>query len=248
MAIDAASKPLTTTRLAMLPTHDPMVGRMVGSIFQYQGPKAVLKGKIDGTDAIDLTYAKAADGTVTCDGFFGDVEIHDHLAGKAAEGGAGGSSLFGLAGTTAKTQAATQWGTVNGQTETMDFTVERSTVEVPITDDLRARGVSDMTMSSQVLSSPSFGGAQVKTYLVPGHTLVESPALQAQDTLVVKGHSAGAAFVRNLQWNMTTWSKNWNDQEGWGHTQLLQVEDAQESDDYQAGTEKTYTDKPLEWH
>lgn len=240
--------PLSTMQVATLPTHDPLIGRIVGGVFagqaaQHKPEKASLEGTINGTDKISITFTRQSDGTVQADGQFGTLEIHDKFQGATLPPDGPEARLFGVGPGEAPERVARSNGSVGGNFEKTQFNTERSSEDVPLTEPLRSRATQAMGMRSKVTLGETFGGGGVPVMLTPGQGRQETPAIRTTDTVSARGSIGDVGFGRALTWNMTTWAVSYNTREGWSGNDMYAVEDASEKI-YVAGKGET-TSTPI---
>ncbi|MEW6281766.1 MAG: hypothetical protein AB1758_24375 [Candidatus Eremiobacterota bacterium] len=223
------SATLTPVQIAMLPNHDPMVGRVVGRLLarqeaEEQAQKVQISGQIDGKDPVRLTYERKADRTVTVDGYVGSVEVHEVIAPQVQD--VGGADFFGVSGVRRIEQDAVVTGTVGGHPEELLLRSERESREVPLDEALKAKGQHTMTFGTKVGMSPAFGGDYVPLNYNPVQFPTSSVPLQTRDTYLVDGSVAGYGVQRYLQWDSTAWTVASNDRDSWGHTEFHMAQDA----------------------
>lgn len=218
---------LTPAQLALLPNHDPMVGRAVGQIFKAQQfndkpEKVTLSGKLDDRERVFLTYARQADGSVAVDGVVAGLEVHEKIV--PATGATSGGSFFGVSGDLTQERKAVITGTIGGQKEEVALAVSRDTTQVPLSDELKERGQSSMKWGFKVGMTPAFGGEPVTPNMVPGEFPTASTPLRYQDTYAVRGKVGDLTVSRFVRWDTTTWTVCSNAREGWGWTEFFQAD------------------------
>lgn len=247
----STATPMGTLQVATLPTHDPLMGRMVGSIFMAQQfrqkpEKVIVEGKVDGTDPISLKYERQADGSVAADGFVGSVEIHERFEAAAMSDGSPKSRLFGVAGG-GDSSAAVATGHVAGQSDTLAFSVERDSQEVALTDDLKSQGKMEMSLGMKLGSPPTFGGDTVSPYLAPVQYPTPSQPIAYTDHIRSKGKIGATQLSRDMSYTTTTWVVAYNKREGFSYTDMYSAEHAKETLYFTDGKEQTQSAKPFDF-
>ncbi len=104
--------------LARIPTHDPLVGRVVGQMMMVaslygEAEKVHLSGR-DGEKPIDILFQKGENGEVAADGYIGSVELHQVYTPRQSRPNFDGM-LFGVAGDDNNHLVAELSGTVGGR-------------------------------------------------------------------------------------------------------------------------------------
>lgn len=240
---------LATSQVASLPTHDPFVGRIVGSIMAAQknnnkAEDVLLEGKC-GAEPMRIEYKRQADGQVTADGYFGSVEIHERVDAAAASDGFESGKVFGQASTEQRNVIGRAQGSVAGQDDALKVAVERSSQEIPMSDALRARGRFTMTWEMKVGSSSMFGGPPVDTNMVPTQFSADTQPIATTDAIRVSGKIGDVELSRQMKWTVTTWANAYNKRDGWGGFKFFQAEDGEESETFRKGDEVTRTVQPF---
>jgi hypothetical protein len=236
--------------MAMLPTHDPLVGRIVGSMFyveqmQNKAPVALLEGQINGTDKIALRYEQADDGSVRADGWVGSVEVHETFSPKSGNSANTGSRVFGVAGSASGSQSAQVGGTINGANEQGSVVTARSSEEVELTDALRQSGITQGEWKERIGLAPTFGGEYVEVNSVPARLPTETVPIHTEDHVQVGGQAGGLRWGRDFTWNTTTWNVTNNDRDGWAVSRFHVAESGSENEIFMNDDEKTHTPQPL---
>lgn len=234
---------------AAMPTHDPLVGRIVGAMLSFQEQQnkpvcATLNGTMDGSQAVHVVYQRDKDGNVNADGYVGSTEIHEKFFGVADREQA--SRAFGVSGSADDLRHGRSVGKVGDITEHLQVETNRSSQDVALTDSLRQHGHSSMSFKTMISQAPTFGGQWVTTNLMPSSAPTESPAIATHDEIVVRGQIGDIQFVRDLKWNITTWGVSYNEREGWGVNQIFSAEDGSQTEVYTQG-DKTITTQPMQF-
>lgn len=219
---------LTPMQAALLPNHDPMVGRVVGQIFKMlafnEKPERVtLSGQLDGSERIHLTYARQTDGSVKVEGVVAGLQVEEKI--EAVQGEGSGGSFFGVGGAVTREQMAQLTGTVGGQQEQLKLQTVREVRETPLTDELKERGQHTMTWGSKVTLTPSFGGDGVQMNMMAGQFPSASTPLVHDDFYAVSGKIGDLQVERRTSWSTTTWTVSSNNREGWGYTEIYRAEE-----------------------
>lgn len=238
--------------LARVPTHDPLVGRVVGHMMASQvlwdRPEEVhLSGQCD-DGMIDITFARRDDGTVAAEGYCGSVEIHEVYSGVATEpfGVSDKSRLFGVAGNQLSNVVAQVSGTVGGQAVEAVMTSERSERLVELTEETKSKSPgSGFAMGSKVHQSPAFGGASVTTYVKPNATPTQTQPVETTDDVAVRGKIGDLEFGQFLEWKTTTWATVWNTTDGWGWEEFHKVDQGSLREHYKSGDQEAKTGRPI---
>ncbi len=230
MSSIAAAPRLTPAQIALLPNHDPMVGRAVGQIFKAQQfnekpEKVTLSGQVDGKDRVYLTYARQADGSVAVDGVVAGLEVHEKIAPVA--GDTSGGSFFGVGGNVTQERGAVVTGTIGGVKEEIHLAVNRDTTTVPLTRELQDSADSGFKWGMKVGMTPAFGGESFTPNMQPGEYPQTTAPLQFQDTYFVQGKVGDVDVSRYVRWNTTSWTVVSNSREGWGWSEFFQVSSGQ---------------------
>lgn len=226
MSSVAAAPRLSPAQVALLPNHDPMVGRAVGQIFKAQQfnekpEKVTLSGQIDGKERVYLTYARQADGSVAVDGVVGGLEVHEKIAPAVRDSQGGG--FFGVGGNVKEERVAVVTGTIGGVKEDVRFAVDRDTTQVPLTQELQAGAQSGMKWGFKVGMTPAFGGDMFTPNMTPGEYPTATAPLRFEDSYFVGGKVGDVEVSRHVQWNTTSWTVTSNSREGWGWSEFFQT-------------------------
>ncbi|MCE7869765.1 hypothetical protein DYH09_05225 [bacterium CPR1] len=219
---------LTPMQAALLPNHDPMVGRVVGQIFKMQAfnekpERVTLSGQLDGSERIHLTYSRQTDGSVKVEGVVAGLEVQEEIA--PMQGDRTGGSFFGVGGDVTNEQQAQLTGTVGGQNEELKLSSQRETREVPLSEELKQRGQHSMTWGTRVTLTPSFGGDGVQMNMMPGQFPTPSTPLLHEDAYAVRGKVGDVEIDRRASWSTTTWTVSSNNREGWGYTEIYMAQE-----------------------
>ncbi|MCA9795433.1 MAG: hypothetical protein KC910_26680 [Candidatus Eremiobacteraeota bacterium] len=237
---------------ARVPTHDPLVGRVVGQMMagqaQMNKPEEVhLSGHSD-SGQVKITFKRQDDGSVSADGYCGSVEIHESYAGVNTEafGTSDKSRLFGVAGNALQNVVAKVSGTVGGEAVDIAVTGGRSQRPIQLTEELRAKSPpAGFSMGSKIHQSPAFGGASVTTYTTPNQFPTETTPIETTDNLAVRGKVGKLEFGNFLEWKTTSWATVWNTTDGWNWQQFHTVDSGKLREQSKLGQQETRTEQAI---